>query len=593
MKILCIYSICGMSRRENVDYYCAAMDAILKQDADITCVVSGCMTTDGAKTRLKERFGDQQLLLRRPGRDPEARPILWNWIDESLPLAITVNHSALTVERSHGPFDAFLFVAADVILQSPDTVKAMSEPIFNNGAVVVCPRVDNDHGYDHWRIEWQPGQNYVVPVGSTVNGHCFLWSRKWFDAYKRPWPDIFCNHCSESVMSHMAAAIRGRFVLTWEPLVHHHGSMDGPSFGWRRQFFFAPRDMAKVYEEGKALGFGFEELPPEIATMTPRYHDPAAFDENGFARSDKLLPYLNRWLFLQPDEFHYSSVRSSLAPPITSEPRVIEPSTLTVVLPSISPALWPGIYRSLTAAATKHKWELWAIGPERGNFDAPRFRWIEDRGSPVHCLQRCLLTSRADFITWIHDDGLWLPGALDFTFNAPAIFCKYIEGSPDWNDGIWLSPPYADIARFAHGEAGLSPDMLRDAYWLMGFHEATRSPYIPLEWLMLRLGILHRQAALDVGGWDTTTFETPSMANVDLGNRLQRSGVRCILWPQVVQAIGYDPHARKSLVRVAHDEHDVPTYHGIYRDRGCENAMRIAVNPADREPAVWKRRWVE
>jgi hypothetical protein len=349
--------------------------------------------------------------------------------------------------------------------------------------------------------------------------------------------------------------------------------------------------MARVYEEGKALGFGFEELDPSIATMTPRYHDPAAYDENGFARSDRLLPYLKRWLFLQPDEFHYTSVKSTLAPPITSEPRVVEPSTLAVVLPSISPSAWPEVYRSLTLAATRHKWELWAIGPERGGFEAPRFRFIEDKGSPVHCLQRCLLLSKADYITLVADDGVFLPGSLDFTFNAPAIFCKYIEGSPDFNDGIWQTPPYSDLAKFAHGETGLSPDMVRDAYWLMGFHEATRSPYIPLEWLTLRLGILHRQAAMDVGGWDTTTFETPGMAHVDLGNRLQRSGVRCVLWPQVVQAIGYDPHARKSLSRRAHDEHDVPTYQGIYRDRGCENSFRVAINPADREPGVWKRRW--
>lgn len=264
---------------------------------------------------------------------------------------------------------------------------------------------------------------------------------------------------------------------------------------------------------------------------------------------------------------------------------------LAIVLPSIDPKAWAAVYDSIWEAVGKHSWELVIIGPTEDQLPGINCRFIQDKGSPCHCLQRVLLTSDAEYLTWIADDSVLLPGSLARSFDADAAVCKYIEGSPDPNDPKWLTAPYCDVAPFARGKVGASPAIFDDAHWQSGFHPHIANPNVPDSLLVLLLGIVRRETALKVGGLDTR-FETLGFATIDLGMRMQRAGMTCILWPHMVQAMGYEAIDPLNpdvwpLIMQAMNYHDRPWYHGVCKDR----PTTIAVDEADREPGVWARRF--
>jgi hypothetical protein len=267
---------------------------------------------------------------------------------------------------------------------------------------------------------------------------------------------------------------------------------------------------------------------------------------------------------------------------------------LTVILPSIRPEKWQEVYNSIeNAVKGRYDWEFLAIGPYPGTIEAKtgKFAFIGDHGSPCHCMQRGVLLAKGEFITWIADDALFMENVLNREFNADAIFCKYVEGRPDPNDKRWEDPELAKIVPYCRGDVALNPDMVLDKSWKIDAHVKTKSRFIPGHWCILSLGIIKRDVLLEIGGWDTYLFEVTGMASPDLGIRLQRKCVNCILWPEIVQTLEYktDNNRAGSKVVEAHVSNDEPNYARIYDDESCLTRTNIPINPSDYWPSVWKR----
>ena len=280
---------------------------------------------------------------------------------------------------------------------------------------------------------------------------------------------------------------------------------------------------------------------------------------------------------------------------------------LSVILPGIRPQNWQKLYDSIDKAINgRYSWELVAIGPKSTKL-THSYKFIEDYGSPCHCQQRALLNCEGEYITWAADDGGFLPDALNHDLNADAIFCKYLEGKPHLTDQRWLNVPrYKEILPYFFNEdmttykpefigaQELDPLMVDTLpYWTVNYHAAIRSQYIPDDWLLLCLGLIKRELLLELGGWDTKAFEICGMANPDLGNRIQRYGVKPVYWDHLVQINGNMPsttgdHGPIHYGQILNDE---PNYKIIYNVPKCVERIKIPIDDKDKSSSFWDRRF--
>jgi hypothetical protein len=270
---------------------------------------------------------------------------------------------------------------------------------------------------------------------------------------------------------------------------------------------------------------------------------------------------------------------------------------LSILMPGIRPQNWQTVYDSIERSINgRYSWELVAIGPEKGEVSG-NFSYIEDWGSPSHCLQRSLFNCRGRYVfCCATDDSLFLPNALDRSLDdADAIFCKHVQGSPDLNDPRWQQEGYKEIVPFCIGAVALNPDMLTDAFHTIGYHKHNHSciQYLPKEWLTCGGGIIKKSILLEVGGFDTESFETIATAIFELGIRLQRGGYKCILWPHVVLAANYEvvPQDQRGPVDLAYID-ETTTYNKIYSDKSCLDRVKVPVRSEDYNTGKkWKRRY--
>jgi hypothetical protein len=267
---------------------------------------------------------------------------------------------------------------------------------------------------------------------------------------------------------------------------------------------------------------------------------------------------------------------------------------LTIVLLSLNPDKWQGVYDNIETAIGNHTWELLVIGPKEGKVTTRngKFKYLYDTGHICHCFQRGLLHASGEYLITHAEDGIYLPNALSHPFDADLILCKYTEGYPDLNDSRWREPERAKIVPYCRGAVGLNPLMLDNEHWMLGFH-SVNSQYVPGHWWQVSSAILKKDCTIEIGGWDVKTFEISHFSNLDLGIRFQRKGLKCKCWPHIVTAYGYEPGgASHSVIEDAREENDKPNYWKIYNDPACVNRTDIPIQPESYLPGEpWKRRY--
>lgn len=313
MQSLLVYNTCGISGRENGDIYVEHIETLLAQEFTGVVAVSGCRLTPRTKDILTNKFGSR---------------VVFNFIEDLLPVNITFNHTVFTCENNFGPFDTHVYIDSGVQLRSlresvPDyaIIKTL-EKLVTDGYVIATGQVDNDTGYDYVGSTAISG-DYVVPVGKACNAHLNMYGRKLYETFGRPLSDIFAANCSESVLSFLCAAVGGRWAISGNVVVPHLCGVDGASAGFGGlhsgwdNLFCTKKTMAKIIADPEMWesGMGYEECNGVFFHNRDRYDSQGGCLDHG-----RLQRFIAANFFLSEAEFSYQNINHQFLTPDVTKP---------------------------------------------------------------------------------------------------------------------------------------------------------------------------------------------------------------------------------------------------------------------------------
>ena len=229
-----------------------------------------------------------------------------------------------------------MYVASDVnFSDEKSSLRKLHARLKDPEVGIISPEIDRDNGY-YWWFGFDEKENiwdvfgrdkdFVVPLGSTANLHCKIFSNKIFKAYNRILPDIFVSYCTESTFSFLAAAVKQKFIIANDVTYEHgsdnelHQGLDGQTQafgpGWDK-VYPGSKSIKEIVEDpaARTCGFGHEEWVPKFIhkmdvpdDKTYLIHDSEQFDEDGYSVDDRLKNFIKENLFLQPDVLNYGDI---------------------------------------------------------------------------------------------------------------------------------------------------------------------------------------------------------------------------------------------------------------------------------------------
>lgn len=303
-KLLITFNTCGIGSIENVTHYTKVLYQLLNQNFDCgRIVLSSCLNSNKIRQILYKEFDNL---------------ISYNFINDVLPIVVTFNDTVLESIKRWGEFEGYLYVESGLDFeQNNNILKELYECMKSGPYSIVSGMVDTDAGYKENNVDIQNDQScIIIPVGKGINGHIHIFSNQIQQYYGQCWPSIFKGHCSESVFTFLAAALKTNWVLSTKSTIHHIEHMDKRSAGfdipgwvasgrqtWDHPFGISSSLIKRLCtKENWNYGLGYEE------TRHIMMHRPDQFDENGFCINDKLKEICKTKLFLQPDEFDYNKI---------------------------------------------------------------------------------------------------------------------------------------------------------------------------------------------------------------------------------------------------------------------------------------------
>lgn len=298
MKSIIIYNTCGISGRDNTDFYINSLHKLVNQSINCPIVVSACCPLPETILRIKKEFKDR---------------VSVNLIHDKLTVNVTFNHTIRKCIENIGPADGYAYVDSGVIYENPNTIEHMLNVLLSGPYGMVSCVVSEDTGFCWWGYT-PTGDTCLVPIGKAINGHTEIFSHKMFKEYgDKVIPDIFASYCTESIYTFVLAAINLRWVICPNIQATHIQGIDGASSGFSRDnvvvnwdHSLTNRSIKEIISdpECKRLGFGFEECQGVLM------HDPACFTDSGFAKHKELKTWIMNNCYLKPTELDYSLINS-------------------------------------------------------------------------------------------------------------------------------------------------------------------------------------------------------------------------------------------------------------------------------------------
>ena len=317
MRVLVVYNICGI-KFNNLEMWSNHLQDILNQEySNFTVAVSGCVVSEDSKIeleKLKDKYSN----------------IVFNWIEDVLPVNVTFNHTVQVCTEQLGEFDGHLYVASDVKFgNDTKVVEKLAYLHQNSNSAMTYALVDNDHGLDGWYADvWSDldkmleTDHFCINIGRTANMHVILFDKSIYQTFNnKVIPDIFASHCTETTYSYLTAALGKKYVVhNKDIMLGHIGFADGHSVGfineiqyndsiaWKHLFKSSiPAEERLLSAEAKASGFGYEAH----RGLLP--HDESMYDENeNHIEPEKLLGFLKKAIYLSDDEFNYKTINYKL-----------------------------------------------------------------------------------------------------------------------------------------------------------------------------------------------------------------------------------------------------------------------------------------
>jgi hypothetical protein len=317
MKILAVYNICGI-KFDNLKMWKDHLQDILDQNySNFIVAVSGCIVSENSKKEL-EKFKNQY------------SNIVFNWIEDKLPVNVTFNHTAQICTDRFGLFDGYLYIASDVKFGADkEVLNKLAHLHINSNSAMTSALVDNDHGLDGiYADTWSElstlleKDHFRINIGRTANMHVFLFDREiYLNFNNKIIPDIFASHCTETTYSYIAASLSKNFVMHNKDIILKHiGFADGHSVGFIEEIqyndsiawkhLFRSKTSAEerlLNEEAKVCGFGYNEGRRILV------HNEEMYDENENHKDpQRLLNFLKTAIYLLEDEFNYKTINYKL-----------------------------------------------------------------------------------------------------------------------------------------------------------------------------------------------------------------------------------------------------------------------------------------
>lgn len=308
-KILVVFNICGINQC-HVDIWVRNILNIINQDyPNFDLAISGCSIPKGQQHNIANKLSSIK-----------TKKIIYNYIEEILPVNVTFNHTCWVATQKDPTYEGYLYVASDINFgTNQKVISHLVKTHFSSNSGITSAVVDNDSGLDRWFdksfIEKLQNSNVEVPIGKTLNLHTFLFDKKLYNKFnKKIIPDIFASYCTESTFSFLCASIDKKFVIhnTKEILLKHMEQLDGRSAGfgpeekrgWEHLFKSKKSVQDRLMtEEAFEVGFGYEELQ----NIFP--HNKKMYVDNQHVCPEKLLDFLRTALFLSKDEFNYKNIK--------------------------------------------------------------------------------------------------------------------------------------------------------------------------------------------------------------------------------------------------------------------------------------------
>lgn len=248
-------------------------------------------------------------------------------------------------------------------------------------------------------------------------------------------------------------------------------------------------------------------------------------------------------------------------------------ATLSVLVPGIRPHNWLALYNSLMYS-TSASFEIIFVGPypppnELTNCDNVLF--IKDYGPPIRAQQIALMHSTGEYLIYVADDGVLLPGEVDLTLSMISnrkdiVVWKYTESD---NPKPW---------------------MFTDEYYYIK-NANLNVKYIPGEWYSMLAATLNRDYVMELGGWDCR-FYSPPMSHMDFGVRAQRDGANCKITNNIVAKASHMPEEtgdHAPIHRISATDQELFKF--IYNDPLSENRIAIPLDNWKSCSSVWNMRF--
>ena len=248
-------------------------------------------------------------------------------------------------------------------------------------------------------------------------------------------------------------------------------------------------------------------------------------------------------------------------------------------MPGIRPSNWDAVYASISSS-TKRTFELIIVSPYPLTpklQEVKNVKYVKDFGSPVRSSNIAALLAEGELITWTADDAMFIPDALD----------KNIDLLLSMGDSI----DNVVVAKYYEGVDGTEKPLQPDEYFKINGSTWTSSKYIPNDWWIFNVAIMHTLWFETLGGWDATSFEATALSHTDMAVRAQAAGaiVKMSDVPLLNCNHGQSDHGP---VENAQNTNDFPKFKGRYTDPGWVMRERfIDINNWKEAPAVWSKRF--
>jgi hypothetical protein len=304
---LVVYNTCGIKTDQTLQYL-GCLQSILasKTDFKYKLVMSSCLNKQECRDTVSEMFKDDVEIIA---------------IDHPYTVNITYNISCQSMIDKYGPFKGYLYIDSGVdFLGNESALDKLFHLFIDNDYGIASAQVSFDHGLHNSKGGNFPivNENYIMPLGGSVNGHADLFSHDIYERYGKVWPDVFRAYCTESTFSFVAASIGKKQVVLKDIVLTHKQAVDGGSLSvphfsptynnnWNNLLF--NRNAMDFMNDPEAIkcGLGYEECQGIMV------HSPEAYDSDQRPLYlEELANCIEKYFYTTNDEVNYNQICSDI-----------------------------------------------------------------------------------------------------------------------------------------------------------------------------------------------------------------------------------------------------------------------------------------